>query len=72
MRTFDGAKLFWRGGDWNIDSFWVRPVAFGILTQSQRQSNQLDVAQDFYGVWSTYHGKEQHTFDLCLVSRICG
>jgi len=54
LRTFDGARLFWRGRDWNIDAFWVRPVAFGALPKRQLRPNRLDVTQDFYGVWSTY------------------
>jgi hypothetical protein len=55
LRTFDGAKLFWRGKHWDIDGFWVRPVAFGALPTSQIRPGQLDVTQDFYGVWSTYN-----------------
>jgi hypothetical protein len=54
LRTFDGAKLFWRGKEWNIDGFWVRPVAFGIIPTNQIAPGHLDVTQDFYGVWSTY------------------
>jgi hypothetical protein len=54
LRTFDGAKLFWRGKEWNIDAFWVRPVAFGIIPTNQIAPSQLDLTQDFYGVWSTY------------------
>jgi hypothetical protein len=54
LRTFDGAKLLWRGKNWDVDSFWVRPVAFGILTKPPRQPDHLDMTQDFYGFWSTY------------------
>jgi len=64
LRTFDGAKLFWRGRDWNVDGFWVRPVAFGALPKAQLQADQPDVTQNFYGVWSTYHGIEKQTVDL--------
>lgn len=54
LRTFDGAKVYWRGKKWNIDAFWVRPVAFGILPTSQISPGQVDTTQDFYGFWSTY------------------
>ncbi|HET6880981.1 MAG TPA: alginate export family protein [Pirellulales bacterium] len=54
LRTFDGAKLFWRGKKWDIDAFWVRPVAFGILPTNQISRGQIDTTQDFYGVWSTF------------------
>ncbi|HWB08237.1 MAG TPA: alginate export family protein [Pirellulales bacterium] len=54
LRTFDGAKLFWRGKNWDIDGFWTRPVAFGILTEPPRQPDHLDMTQDFYGLFSTY------------------
>lgn len=64
LRTFDGAKLFWRGKKWDIDAFWVRPVAFGILPQSQLSPDRPDVTQDFYGAWSTYRGIEKQTFDF--------
>src|SRR5487761_1767885 len=64
LRTFDGAKVYWRGRDWDVDGFWVRPVAFGILPQGQLSSDHPDVTQDFYGAWSTYHGLKKHTFDF--------
>jgi len=54
LRSFDGAKLYWRGKDWDIDAFWVRPVAFGALPTSQIAPGQLDTTQDFYGVWGSY------------------
>lgn len=54
LRTFDGAKLFWKGKQWNIDAFWVRPVAFGILPTNQISPGQLDLTENFYGVWGTY------------------
>jgi hypothetical protein len=64
LRTFDGAKLFWRGKKWDIDAFWTRPVAFGILPKNKLGSGRLDVTQDFYGVFSTYRGVEKQTFDF--------
>ncbi|HWB13385.1 MAG TPA: alginate export family protein [Pirellulales bacterium] len=54
LRTFDGAKLYWRGKNWDIDGFWTRPVAFGILTEPPRQPDHLDMTQNLYGLYSTY------------------
>ncbi|HUY33608.1 MAG TPA: alginate export family protein [Pirellulales bacterium] len=64
LRTFDGAKLFWRGPEWDVDAFCVRPVAFGTLPASQLRFDQPDLTEDFYGVWSTYHGLEKQTVDF--------
>ncbi|HQU45644.1 MAG TPA: alginate export family protein, partial [Pirellulales bacterium] len=50
LRTFDGAKFFWRGSKWDIDGFWVRPVAFGTLPTNQIAPGQIDLTEDFYGV----------------------
>ena len=25
-RTFDGAKIFYRSKDWDVDGFWTQPV----------------------------------------------
>lgn len=63
LRTFDGAKLFWRGDDWDIDAFWVRPVAFGAVRQRLIPPGRLDLTEDFYGAWSSYHGWEKQTLD---------
>ncbi len=54
LRTFDGAKLFWRGKKWSIDGFWTRPAAFGQLSPSQISPGQIDMTQEMYGVWGTY------------------
>lgn len=53
LRTFDGVKVYWRGKKWDIDAFWVRPVANGILPRNQIAPYHLDTAQDFYGIYST-------------------
>ena len=54
LRTFDGAKLYWRSKNWDIDAFWTRPVAFGTLTTDQRAPSQIDAPANLYGVYSTY------------------
>jgi hypothetical protein len=58
-RTFDGAKMFYRGSDWNVDGFWVRPI-FG----EPESLNSPDDTQEFYALWGTYKGREGHTYDL--------
>ncbi|MCE9552890.1 MAG: alginate export family protein [Planctomycetes bacterium] len=58
-RTFDGAKLFYRGSDWNVDGFWVRPI-FG----EPESLNSPDGTQEFYALWGTYKGHEGHVYDL--------
>jgi len=58
-RTFEGAKLMWRGENWDIDSFWVRPM--------RRVTDQLDppnLDQEWYGIYSTYKGLCQDKLDL--------
>jgi hypothetical protein len=50
-RTFDGAKLFWRGEDWNVDGFWTQPVY-----PQANVRDEGDASQDFAGVYSSYKG----------------
>ena len=64
LRTFDGAKLFWRGEKWDVDAFWVRPVAFGNLPASQLRADQPDLRQELTGLYSTYRGVKDQTFDF--------
>lgn len=58
-RTFDGAKLFLRGANWDIDAFWTRPVGFGqhvgALDHNFDHPNQ---DQDFAGVYLSRKGME--------------
>ena len=39
-RTFDGAKLYWRGDNWDVDGFWTRPVP---LLQHVPNDHNFDV-----------------------------
>jgi hypothetical protein len=63
-RTFDGAKLFWRGEDWNVDGFWTRPVPFGQHVNQDSNFDNNDHGQEFMGLYSTYKGEPDHTFDF--------
>lgn len=58
-RAFDGAKLFWRGEDWNVDAFWTQPL----ITHADRR-DVGDASQDFAGVYGSYRGAEGKTFDF--------
>lgn len=64
LRTFDGGKLSWRSETWDADAFWVRPVAFGAVTEAQLQSDHPDLTQQLSGVFSTYRGIEKQSIDL--------
>jgi hypothetical protein len=57
-RTFDGAKLFWRGENCNIDAFWTRPVV-----QDPHNFDNPDSSQDLYGLWGTLNKFAQGTLD---------
>lgn len=57
-RTFEGAKLFWRGKNWNIDGFWTRP-----MTVDVNHFDSPNYDQEFGGVYSTYKGFENSTVD---------
>ncbi len=58
-RTFDGAKLMLTHDDWRVDGFWTRPVNY-----DGRNFDSPDQDQQFYGAYSTYSGKKDHTFDF--------
>jgi hypothetical protein len=51
-RTFDGAKLMWRGEDWNIDGFFSRP-AERIHPDNLNRLDQMNDDIDLYGVFTT-------------------
>lgn len=46
-RTFEGGKLFWRGENWDVDAFWVRP-----LRVRPEQFDAPDQSQEFMGVYA--------------------
>jgi hypothetical protein len=58
-RTFDGANLLYRSGDWSVDTFWtcVVPVI-------DDQFDEADDEQEFYGSYATYTGFEHFGVDL--------
>ncbi len=58
-RTFDGAKLFWRGEDWNADLFWTRPI---LPNPTHFDSPLQD--REFMGAYLTYKKLKNSTLDL--------
>lgn len=62
-RTFEGYKLMWTGEDWNVDAFYTRPV----ITAANAWDSP-DYRQEFSGVWGSYKGIENHTFDTYWLS----
>jgi hypothetical protein len=58
-RTFEGVKGFWRGDQWNVDAFWVRPVR----VSPDRFDSPIQ-SQEFMGSVASYKGFEDQTWDL--------
>lgn len=52
-RTFDGAKVFYRSGDWDVDGFWTRPVPFAQHLVTPWEFDHPDPSQEFYGLYAT-------------------
>jgi hypothetical protein len=57
-RTFDGARLLYKEGDWGVDSFYtffvpVRP----------NELDEADYHQRFYGIYGNYAGFENFTVE---------
>jgi hypothetical protein len=62
-RTFQGAKMFWHGSDWDIDAFWVKP-----MITSPNIIDSWDVNQNFSGAWATWKPKKGTTWDLYILN----
>jgi hypothetical protein len=58
-RTFEGYKAFWKGTNWDVDAFYVRPAA----TTTDR-FNSPDQSQEFMGVYSSYKACKDQKADL--------
>ena len=53
----------WEGQNWNIDTFWTRP-----MRRLFRQLDPPNLDQQFYGVWGTYKGFEKDIVDLYYIA----
>jgi len=62
-RTFDGAKLFWQGKDWNVDGFWTRPVPFSQHVTTDDIFDHSDPNAEFYGLYATNKATKNRTID---------
>ncbi|GAB4130383.1 MAG: alginate export family protein [Thermogutta sp.] len=58
-RTFEGYKLFWQSEQWNVDAFWVRPVAV-----NAKKFDSPDYDQEFWGLYATRKWSKQNTWDI--------
>ncbi len=58
-RTFEGYKLFWRGDEWNLDAFWVRPMRIDV-----HNFDSPDYDQQFLGIYATRHVCKNQILDL--------
>ncbi len=73
-RTFDAAKLYWNGTNWDIDGFWSHVTQRVNPTYLTRMDSSFDEI-DFYGVYSTYKGLDKGTLDaywLALDNNLLG
>ncbi|MAT16026.1 MAG: hypothetical protein CMJ46_12240 [Planctomyces sp.] len=65
FRTFEGLKLFYQSADWDIDGFATQSVNFPAGNKWQPTSfDNPDENRWFSGVYSTYKGVENNTFDF--------
>lgn len=64
-RTFQGVKTFWHTPEFNIDTFWVRPM----ITEPNKFDN-WDTDRNFVGLWGTYKAIPGQTLDLYYLSLI--
>ncbi|MDX1961526.1 MAG: alginate export family protein [Pirellulales bacterium] len=63
-RTFDGAKIWYASKEWNMDGFWVRPVPASQHVNGDRNFDSADDSQEFIGLYTTYKGKKDQTYDF--------
>ncbi len=58
-RTFEGARVMWKEGDWNVDSFYTHFVPV-----DPNDIDEADYNQAFYGTHVTYSGWENAGMDV--------
>ncbi len=57
-RNFEGYKMMWQGENWDIDAFWVRPVAV-----QPRRFDAPVPSREFMGLYATSKMWEDRTID---------
>lgn len=63
-RTFDGAKLLWKGEDWNADAFWTRPVPQAQHLGNDHNFDHPDSSQEFLGLYLSRTGWTDHKLEF--------
>jgi hypothetical protein len=58
-RTFQGAKAFWHGSNWDFDVFWVKPMIIDPINL-----DPWNERQNFTGAWATYKPKPGTAIDF--------
>ena len=53
-RTFEGARLMWKGENWDVDGIWVRPMRRTAANRTKLDPPNLN--RQLYGVYATYKG----------------
>lgn len=77
-RKFDGARLMWRGSEFDVDVFYVKPALLSLdpLEPPQRpkvyegldrKPDHYREQQQVYGIYSVYKGIPRHTIDLYFI-----
>jgi len=63
-RTFDGLKTYYRSAEFDLEAFWTRPVLFPQHLPHDHNFDRSASNQEFYGLFGTYKGIKDHTFDF--------
>lgn len=61
-RTFEGIRGMYKSGDWTIDGFYTNYVPV-----VNDQFDEADYDRSFYGLYSTYSGCDDVTYDLYYI-----
>lgn len=63
-RTFDGAKMFYKGKDWDVDAWWTRPVPFFQHVRTDHNFDFPDRGQEFVGLYATHKANKDAIHDI--------
>lgn len=53
-RTFEGARVMWKGEQWDIDGIWLRPMKRDAAHRTKLDAPNLD--RQLYGIYANYKG----------------
>jgi hypothetical protein len=62
-RTFEGYKAFHKGKEWDVDAFYTRPIF-----ADPKNFDSPDYDQEFMGLYATYKGQKDHTYDFYYIA----